>query len=42
MITIDPDQFEKVILNLLSNAIKFTPEDGRITVYLEDQETRSS
>ena len=35
-ITIDPEQFEKVVLNLLSNAIKFTPEGGRITVYLED------
>jgi putative nucleotidyltransferase with HDIG domain len=36
-VTIDPDQFEKVVLNLLSNAIKFTPEKGRITVYLDDQ-----
>ena len=37
-ITIDPENFEKVVLNLLSNAIKFTPEGGRITVYLEDKE----
>ena len=37
-LTIDPDHFEKVVLNLLSNAIKFTPEGGRITVYLEDRE----
>ena len=36
-ITIDPEHFEKVVLNLLSNAIKFTPEGGRITVYLEDK-----
>jgi putative nucleotidyltransferase with HDIG domain len=36
-VTVDPDQFEKVVLNLLSNAIKFTPENGRITVYLDEQ-----
>ena len=35
--TVDPDQFEKIVLNLLSNAMKFTPESGRITVYLEEQ-----
>jgi signal transduction histidine kinase/DNA-binding response OmpR family regulator len=37
-ITLDPEHFEKVVLNLLSNAIKFTPEGGRITVYLEDRD----
>lgn len=37
-LTIDPDQFEKVILNLLSNALKFTPEKGKITVYIEDMD----
>ncbi|MFC2158094.1 HD domain-containing phosphohydrolase [Acidobacteriota bacterium] len=37
-IMIDPDHFEKVALNLLSNAIKFTPDGGRITVYLEDKQ----
>jgi len=36
-LTVDPDQFEKVILNLLSNALKFTPEKGKITLYLEDK-----
>jgi response regulator RpfG family c-di-GMP phosphodiesterase/signal transduction histidine kinase len=36
-VTVDPDQFEKVVLNLLSNAVKFTPEGGRITVYLDEQ-----
>ncbi len=40
LLTIDPDHFEKVILNLLSNALKFTPEEGRITVFIEEQETR--
>jgi len=38
-ITIDPEQFEKVVMNLLSNAVKFTPSRGRITIYLEDKET---
>ncbi len=36
-VTVDADQYEKVVLNLLSNALKFTPRRGRITVYLEDQ-----
>ena len=35
-LTIDPDNFEKVVLNLLSNALKFTPESGRITLYIEE------
>ncbi|MCX6566047.1 MAG: response regulator [Candidatus Aminicenantes bacterium] len=37
-LTIDPDQFEKVVLNLLSNALKFTPEKGRVTLYIEEKE----
>jgi response regulator RpfG family c-di-GMP phosphodiesterase/signal transduction histidine kinase len=37
-LTIDPDQFEKVVLNLLSNALKFTPEKGRVTLYIEERE----
>jgi putative nucleotidyltransferase with HDIG domain len=41
-VTIDPDQFEKVVLNLLSNALKFTPEKGRITVYIEERESAFS
>lgn len=31
---IDPLNFDKVILNLLSNAFKFTPEQGKVDVYL--------
>ena len=41
-LTVDPDQFEKVILNLLSNALKFTPPGGKITVYLEDKDSTIS
>ena len=37
-LTIDPDQFEKVVLNLLSNALKFTPKGGKITLYVEDKD----
>ena len=34
MIYIDKDCLDKIIFNLLSNAFKFTPQDGRITVFL--------
>ncbi|MDR1610581.1 MAG: response regulator, partial [Candidatus Symbiothrix sp.] len=34
MIYIDKDCLDKIIFNLLANAFKFTPERGRITVYL--------
>ena len=36
--TIDADQFEKVIFNLLSNALKFTNKGGKITIYIEDKD----
>ncbi len=37
-LTIDPDQFEKVVFNLLSNALKFTNKGGKITIYIEEQD----
>jgi putative two-component system response regulator len=41
-LSIDPDQFEKVLLNLLSNALKFTPEKGKVTIYVEDTDNQVS
>lgn len=37
-LTLDPDQFEKVIFNLLSNALKFTNKGGKITIYVEEKD----
>lgn len=31
---IDQDKLEKIVSNLLSNAIKFTPEGGKVTIYV--------
>lgn len=33
-VSFDPDKMEKVFYNLVSNALKFTPEYGRITVFM--------
>ncbi len=33
-ITADKDRIEQVALNILSNAIKYTPEGGKVTVYI--------
>ena len=37
-LTLDPDQFEKVVFNLLSNALKFTNKGGKITIYVEERD----
>ncbi len=37
-LTIDSDQFEKVVFNLLSNALKFTNKGGKITIYVEEKD----
>lgn len=34
----DPIQMEKVLYNLFSNAVKFTPDNGRVSVWLETDE----
>ena len=34
LIRADKDRLEQVIVNILSNSIKYTPEEGRITVYI--------
>lgn len=36
---IDTDKMEKVLANLLSNAFKFTPEHGKITIHLWEEES---
>ncbi|MCD8178523.1 MAG: response regulator [Tannerellaceae bacterium] len=33
---IDPGHFDKIILNVLSNAFKYTPENGKVDIYLTD------
>lgn len=38
----DRDMVHQAYLNLLSNAIKYTPEGGRVTVTVENDETTSS
>ena len=37
-LTLDPDQFEKLLFNLLSNALKFTNKGGKITIYIEERD----
>lgn len=37
---IDTDMMEKVIVNLLSNAFKFTPEYGKINIYISQSEEK--
>jgi PAS domain S-box-containing protein len=34
-VMIDPERLQQVLGNLLSNAIKFTPDNGRIEIFLE-------
>ncbi len=36
-VSIDPEQFEKVVFNLLSNAFKFTPKNGQISISLHSE-----
>lgn len=39
---IDTRHFDKIILNLLSNAFKFTPEQGKVDVYLRTGEDETA
>jgi len=38
----DPDMIHQVMLNLLSNAVKYTPEGGRVSVNIENDDTPGS
>ena len=38
LIECDPDEIEKCIINILSNAAKFTPEGGKIEIYIKEYE----
>ncbi|MFX3632497.1 MAG: sensor histidine kinase [Candidatus Pristimantibacillus sp.] len=38
VITADEDQLSQVWINLLSNSMKFTPEDGKISFHLTEQD----
>ncbi|HWV73283.1 MAG TPA: two-component regulator propeller domain-containing protein [Pseudosphingobacterium sp.] len=39
--TFDHDKMERILFNLLSNAFKFTPENGSVTVKLEELKEQS-
>ncbi|MBN1621959.1 MAG: HAMP domain-containing histidine kinase [Endomicrobiales bacterium] len=39
-VNIDSDRIQQVVTNLLSNAIKFTPEKGKITVKVQDNDEK--
>jgi signal transduction histidine kinase len=39
-INIDPDKIIQVFTNLIDNAIKFTPQKGRITIWIKDKKDR--
>ena len=39
-VLLDVEKFEKVVNNFLSNAIKFTPKGGRVTLRLEESDSR--
>lgn len=41
-VTADRDRIYQVVYNLLSNAVKYTPEDGHITIKIEDTEENAT
>lgn len=39
---VDTANFDKVIMNILSNAFKFTPENGKVDIYLSTGENKAA
>jgi DNA-binding response OmpR family regulator len=39
---LDPKMLEKIIFNIISNAFKFTPDNGSITIFVDQSDTDNS
>jgi signal transduction histidine kinase len=40
ILVVDRDRFEQIMTNLLSNAIKFSPDDGIVTITMQEEHDR--
>nr|WP_294782190.1 two-component regulator propeller domain-containing protein [uncultured Flavobacterium sp.] len=39
---LDPKMLEKILFNIISNAFKFTPDNGSITIFVNESETENA